>query len=122
MDLKAYFLHRLFTIISQSYIPLYVGHTLNLPSFNVALVPLIMFVTGFLVSLVNGPIARLLGRKGSMALGCLLGVGVTVWTHFGHGHYDQLQNVEEETSFTKYQIYAVAALFGAAGSQMLITR
>ena len=92
-------------------------HTLNLPNFNVALVPFIMFVTGFLVSLVSSPLAVLIGRKRSMALGCLLGVVVTIWTQFGNE-----ENPKEESSFTKYQIYVVAALFGAAGSQMLITR
>ena len=72
------------------------------------------------MSLVSSPLAVLFGRKRSMALGCLLGVVVTIWTLFGDGLYKE--NLKEDTSFTKYQIYAVAALFGAAGSQMLINR
>ena len=103
---------RLYINVSQAYMPLYIQHSLQLPAVSIAVIPLIMFISGFVVSIVNKPISKFLGRKWSMIGGCLVGVAGAVWVQFG--------SLTDE-SFTKYEIYAISVLIGAAGSQMLIT-
>ena len=104
---------RLYINVSQAYMPLYIQHSLQLPAVSIAVIPLIMFISGFVVSIVNKPISKFVGRKWSMIGGCLVGVAGAVWVQFG--------SLTDE-SFTKYEIYAISVLIGAAGSQMLITR
>ena len=86
---------RLFVNISQAYIPLYIQHTLSLKPVSIAGIPLIMFLSGFVVSLINKPITRLIGRKWSMALGCTIGLAGSVWVEFG---------TADSESFTTYQV------------------
>lgn len=101
-----------FTNLSQAYMPLYIQTTLNLPAVTIAIIPFLMFFSGLLVSLVNKWIVGLLGLKWSMVLGCLVGLAGSIWILLGQA---------TDETFTKYQIYAVAVLIGAAGSHMVIT-
>ena len=93
---------RLFINISQAYIPLYVQHTLNMNPVNIAVIPLIMFISGFFVSLINKPLAKLIGRKSSMIIGCLIGLVGAVWVQFGS---------KDWYSFTTYQVLSIYIQF-----------
>ena len=103
---------RLFVNLTQAYIPLYLQITLQLHSSYVATVPLVMFLFGFATSTCMKYINRRVGRKVTFILGCLIGIAGCFWIRFGCGTDD---------SFTKYEIYSVAALIGVAGSTLLIT-
>ena len=103
---------RLFVNLSQAYIPFYLQITLELHSSYVATVPLVMFLFGFATSTCMKYINRRVGRKVTFILGCLIGIAGCIWIRFGCGIDD---------SFTKYEIYSVAALIGVAGSTLLIT-
>lgn len=107
-----YIAARVFINCSQSYIPFYLQETLNLDQTAIATIPLIMYVAGFMVSIINKPIARLLGTKLAFGLGCVLSLASCLWAYLGN---------KNDVSFTSYQVYAMAALMGAGGSQMLIT-
>jgi len=107
-----YMATRLFVNVSQSYIPFYLQETIKLEATSVAIIPLIMFVSGFVVSWLNKAITKVIGRKMAFALGCVIALAGCLWVHFGP---------IDDPSYTTYQIYPVAVLIGAAGSQMLIT-
>jgi len=76
----------------------------------VATTPLALFVSGFLASLLVGPLTKVMGRKVVYLLGVLIGMGACVLVWFGSGDL-----------FRSYGVYGVASLFGAGGSTMLIT-
>ncbi|XP_008551681.1 major facilitator superfamily domain-containing protein 12 [Microplitis demolitor] len=105
-----YMATRLFVNISQIYVPLYLHDTLKMPATSLAIIPLIMYLSSFKVSLIIERINTKLGRKISYALGVLLGISACVWIWFGQG-----------TNFTKLYIYPVSLLLGASGSMMLVT-
>ena len=69
-----YMTARLYVNITQTYMPLYVQETLNLKAYFVALIPIIMYVSGFVLSLIVKPITVRTGRKFMFALACLIGV------------------------------------------------
>ena len=54
---------RLFVNLGQTYIPLYLQDTLHLPSQYLAILPFIMFITGYLTSFVIKPLNMEFGRK-----------------------------------------------------------
>ena len=69
-----YMTARLFVNITQAYIPLYIQETLHLKAYFVALIPVIMYLSGFFVSVIIKPITVRIGRKFMFALACLIGV------------------------------------------------
>ncbi|XP_060070699.1 major facilitator superfamily domain-containing protein 12-like [Ylistrum balloti] len=103
-----YMCTRLFVNISQIYLPLYVTETLKMSKVNVALMPLVVFVSGLFTSLVMKPVNRNIGRKATYFIGQLCGIGACVWIFF-----------LKESS--KHYCYGAAVLLGIGGSTMLVT-
>ncbi|XP_077300458.1 major facilitator superfamily domain-containing protein 12-like [Arctopsyche grandis] len=101
---------RLFVNLSQVFIPLYLHRTLALPGVTLASVPLVMFISSFVTSLVVRSLNRYLGRKAAYTLGGLIAIAGCMWMFFGHG-----------PSYSIYQIYVVVIVFGAGGALMLVT-
>ena len=54
---------RLFVNLSQVFMPLYLQDVLHLPQSNVAIIPLIMSVSGFITSTLMTKVNILMGRK-----------------------------------------------------------
>lgn len=54
---------RLFVNLTQVYIPLYLHKTLNMPASGLAIIPLIVYVGGFITCLVIENLNRRMGRK-----------------------------------------------------------
>ena len=54
---------RLFFNISQVYLPLWLQDSLSLQATSVATIPLALFVSGFLMSLLISPLTKVIGRK-----------------------------------------------------------
>ena len=65
---------RLFVNCTQSYIPLYLQDCLKLKAFYVALIPVIMYATGFCVSIAMKPITRYIGLKYAFGFACAIGM------------------------------------------------
>ncbi|KAK7075196.1 Major facilitator superfamily domain-containing protein 12 [Halocaridina rubra] len=105
-----YMATRLYVNLYQVYIPLYVQITLDLSESFIATVPFVMYLAGFVGSLVMKQINKKIGRKGTFALGCIVGLGGCIWIWFGRGSY-----------FSQWGIFVVAALLGTGGSTLLIT-
>ncbi|KAK3872749.1 hypothetical protein Pcinc_022184 [Petrolisthes cinctipes] len=105
-----YMATRLYVNLYQVYIPLYVQETLNVDQSYVATVPFAMYLSGFGGSLIMKQINKKIGRKGTFALGCVVGICGCVWVWFGAGSY-----------FSEWGIFLVAALLGIGGSTLLIT-
>ena len=65
---------RLFVNCTQSYIPLYLQDCLKLRAYYVALIPVIMYATGFCVSVAMKPITRYIGLKYAFVMACAIGM------------------------------------------------
>ncbi len=71
---SVYLATRLFINISVSFISLYMQHTLKMESIYVALIPLVMYVTGFIISILLKLLTNRIGFKLAYALSCLMGI------------------------------------------------
>ena len=58
-----YMLTRLIYNVSQVFLPLYVNKTLKLEKIHIALVPLTVFLSGFLTTTVTKSLSQRIGRK-----------------------------------------------------------
>jgi Na+/melibiose symporter-like transporter len=65
-----YMATRLFVNLSQVYIPLYLHESLNMTAESLAVIPLIMFVSSFVVSLLVKVLNKKCGRKVIRREGC----------------------------------------------------
>ncbi|GAB6018971.1 Major facilitator super domain-containing protein 12 [Chamberlinius hualienensis] len=104
-----YMCTRLFGNLSQTYIALFLDEK-KLPKNSVAYIPLLVYVSGFLASLVMKQLNKKAGRMLSYIVGDITGIGFCIWIYFSNG-----------PTFNTYQIYIVAVLMGVSGSVMLIT-
>jgi len=103
---------RLFVNLSQAYITLYLDVTLELGPIYIATIPMVMLTSGLLTSPVIRPITRILGRKGTFLLGCIVGLGGCAGIWFGS---------YTDSTYVNYCIYIVAVCFGVGGCVLLIT-
>ncbi|XP_071167682.1 major facilitator superfamily domain-containing protein 12-like isoform X1 [Mytilus edulis] len=103
-----YMCTRLFVNVSQIYLPLYITETLQMEKDNVAVMPLVVYVSGFFTSLVMRPLNKKIGRKATYLVGIVFGVSACVWMYF-------------LTESTSKQTYGAAVLLGIGGSTMLVT-
>ncbi|CAL7946225.1 unnamed protein product [Xylocopa violacea] len=101
---------RLFVNLSQIYIPLYLHISLNMPATSLAIIPLIMYLSSFVTSLIIEKLNTKLGRKISYCVGVVLGICACIWIQF-----------DTSLTYTKYEIYPVSLLLGSAGSIVLVT-
>ena len=107
---------RLFVNLSQAYLPLYLQESLELKSTYVAIIPLVMYCSSFVVSRLMKCLNRQAGRKISFLLGAVVGLSACVWVYYGED-----ETGKKEDFFRTYGIFFPAILFGAAGSTVLIT-
>jgi len=103
---------RLFSNLSLAYIALYLDVTLQLRPTNIAIVPLVMFLSGLCASTLLDTLVRICGQRGALFIACLIGLTGSVWV--GCRNFNS-------NSFRSTEIYVVAALFGSAGSGFLIS-
>lgn len=92
---------RLFINLSQIYVPLYLHTSLNMPATSLAIIPLIMYLSSFVMSLIIERLNTKLGRKISYCFGVVLGVCACIWIQFGN-----------DLTYIRYQIYLVFLILG----------
>ncbi|KAI5708353.1 hypothetical protein M8J77_021090 [Diaphorina citri] len=119
-----YMTARLFFNILQMFIVFYVQDTLVLSKVNIALVPLVILISGFVTSLIIKPCNVRLGRKLSHVIGlCLgillshviglcLGILVSVIVYIGTAEPGDLKLV---------QVYFIAVLYGISSTVIQVT-
>ncbi|XP_070542874.1 major facilitator superfamily domain-containing protein 12-like isoform X2 [Ptychodera flava] len=101
-----YMCTRLMVNVSQVYIPMYLLESLQLDSDSIAIIPLIVYVSGFLTSIFMRLINKLIGRKLTYFLGASLIIVCCISLWF--------------KTIGKF-IYLSAVLLGAGGSTVLVT-
>ena len=70
-----YIASRLFVNVSQAYIVFYIDYTLNLSPDMIAIIPLVMYVAGFFISLVLKVATYRVGFKVAFVCSCIAGMG-----------------------------------------------
>ncbi|XP_076636394.1 major facilitator superfamily domain-containing protein 12 isoform X2 [Colletes latitarsis] len=94
----------------QIYIPLYLHKSLNMPATSLAVIPLIIFLSSFAMSLIIEKLNTKVGRKISFCFGVILTICACIWIQLG-----------TDITYTNYQIYVISLLLGSAGSIILVT-
>ena len=92
---------RLFVNISQIYVPMYLHVSLNMPATSLATVPLAIYLSSLVASLIIERLNTKLGRKISYAIGVIMGLSACTWIRFGVGD-----------TFITYELYSVSILLG----------
>ena len=78
-----YMCTRLFVNLSQTYMPLYLNVSLQLPQTYVAIIPMVMYLSGIFISAVTKSVSKRLGKKFAYGISCLLGGTGCLWIHWG---------------------------------------
>lgn len=105
-----YMTARLFFNILQMFIVFYVTDTLKLSKINIALVPLVILLSGFATSLIIKPLNVRYGRKISHFIGLILGVFVSL-----------VVLLEPPSATVLLMTYGVAILYGISSTVIQVT-
>ncbi|CAH1795900.1 unnamed protein product [Owenia fusiformis] len=103
-----YMFTRLVVNISQIYLPMYLTDTLSLKKHFIAIIPLIVYISGFIASFLMKPVNYLVGSKGAYMLGVICVVGSCVGFWFIRTQFNLI-------------VFAPAVFLGAGGSTILVT-
>ncbi|XP_013390774.1 major facilitator superfamily domain-containing protein 12-like [Lingula anatina] len=106
-----YMCTRLVVNLTQVYIPMYLTDTLYLDKQFIAIVPLIMYVSGFLTSVLMRLINKLIGKKFTYLVGGCFVIGACAWCYF----------ITQHSPHKEWQVIAASVLLGAGSTTMLIT-
>ncbi|XP_031554632.1 major facilitator superfamily domain-containing protein 12-like isoform X3 [Actinia tenebrosa] len=98
---------RLIVNITQVYIPMYTLETLHLTKDKIAIMPLIVYVSGFVSTFLSKPLNKYIGRKGVFLCGLITIFAVCIWMWF--------------LPPRNAQVYGVSVLIGVGGSTLLVT-
>uniref|UniRef100_A0A4W5RJS0 Major facilitator superfamily domain containing 12 n=1 Tax=Hucho hucho TaxID=62062 RepID=A0A4W5RJS0_9TELE len=101
-----YMCTRLIVNLSQTYVSMYLINSLLLPKNFIATIPLVMYVSGFVCSLVMKPVSKLVGISMTYLLGLVLILGFSSWVLVG-------MNIGR-------LIYGAAVLLGAGSATILV--
>ena len=101
----------LYINLTQVFVPLYLHETLGMAASALAKIPLVIYLGSLGTSFVVGTLNKYLGRKVAYLMGALIGIMGCGWIYL-RSHVP---------TFTLYEIYIVAVLFGAASSIVLVT-
>ncbi|XP_074655672.1 major facilitator superfamily domain-containing protein 12-like [Tubulanus polymorphus] len=104
-----YMCTRLVVNISQIYLPLFLLDALKLDKVYMAIIPLMVFVSGFLTSMLMKVVNRMCGRKITYFIGLLTIYGACIWFYC-----ISLYRLD-------MQIFGAAVLLGSGCSTILIT-
>ncbi|XP_056425613.1 major facilitator superfamily domain-containing protein 12 isoform X2 [Hyla sarda] len=102
-----YMCTRLIVNLSQTYIAVYLTYSLNLPKNYIATIPLVMYVSGFVSSLLMKPINRYIGRNITYFIGLLAIAAFSAWVALDPG--------------LRQAVYGAAILLGAGSATILVT-
>ncbi|XP_053405307.1 major facilitator superfamily domain-containing protein 12-like isoform X2 [Mercenaria mercenaria] len=98
---------RLVVNISQVYLPIYLVETIKLDKDSIAIIPLIVYVSGFVTSLLMKYINAAVGRKVTFLIGVGFAIGASIAFYF----------LPQGSKL----VYGAAILSGIGGSTMLVT-
>ncbi|XP_052239243.1 major facilitator superfamily domain-containing protein 12-like isoform X2 [Dreissena polymorpha] len=102
-----YMATRLLVNVSQVYLPMYITETIKMDKQSIAIVPLIVYVSGFVTSLAMEHVNRYAGRKMTYVLGLGFCVGASIVFYL----------LPEGSRL----VYLAAVLSGIGGSTILVT-
>ncbi|KAM9358399.1 major facilitator superfamily domain-containing protein 12 [Symphorus nematophorus] len=102
-----YMCTRLIVNLSQTYISVYLTNSLMLPKNFIAIIPLVMYVSGFVCSLAMKPISKLIGISITYLIGLSVVLGFAAW-------------VFVDKNMGAKSIYGAAVLLGAGSATILV--
>ncbi|XP_048065814.1 major facilitator superfamily domain-containing protein 12 [Megalobrama amblycephala] len=101
-----YMCTRLIVNLSQTYIPMYLTNSLSLPKNYIATIPLVMYVSGLVFSLVMKPVSKWIGTSMTYFLGLVPIMVFSFW-------------VLVDTNMGR-RVYGAAVLLGAGSAVILV--
>jgi len=109
-----YCLTRLIVNVTATYFPFYIQESLDLPKEFITSLPLINYLTGFVVSFAMKPLAKHLGKNVTFFLGCLIMIAGCMWA--GLLENDPIENGGK----VHWGVYFLPVIFGAGTSTILV--
>ncbi|KXJ08608.1 Major facilitator superfamily domain-containing protein 12 [Exaiptasia diaphana] len=103
---------RLVVNLSQVYLPMYVTETLMLSKETIAIMPLIVYISGFVSTFFAKPLNQYMGRKVTFSIGCIIMICACTSFRFISIHGD---------NYKQQFMYGGSVALGIGGSVMLIT-
>ncbi|KAM4552851.1 major facilitator superfamily domain-containing protein 12-like [Odontesthes bonariensis] len=97
---------RLIVNLSQTYISMYLINTLGLPKKFIAIIPLVMYLSGFLSSFIMKPVSRRIGKCLTYFVGLVLIMAFSYWV---------LLDIR-----MGQQVYGAAVLLGVGSATILV--
>ena len=79
-----YLFSRLFVNISQAYMPLFLNVTLEMPATYVAIIPMVMYVSGIFMAIVSKSASKCFGIKVACVISCMFGIAGCLWMYQGN--------------------------------------
>jgi len=98
---------RLIINVTQCYIPMYTLGTLNLSKRTIAIMPLVVYVSGLVPTFFTKSLNKCLGRKAVFLGGLIIILGTSVWLWLIPPHSTQM--------------YGASVTLGVGGSTLLVT-
>ncbi|XP_075706083.1 major facilitator superfamily domain-containing protein 12 [Rhinoderma darwinii] len=102
-----YMCTRLIVNLSQTYIAVYLTYSLHLPKNYIATIPLVMYVSGFVSSLLMKPINKYIGRNVTYFIGLLAIAAFSAWVA-----------LDPQLSVA---VYGAAVILGSGSATILVT-
>ncbi|KAK2551875.1 Major facilitator superfamily domain-containing protein 12 [Acropora cervicornis] len=90
---------RLIINVTQVYIPMYTLETLGLSKQTIAIMPLVVYVSGFISTFFSKPLNRSLGRKAVLMSSLFIIIGTSVWLWFIPRHSTQMYGASAALGF-----------------------
>ncbi|ESO09125.1 hypothetical protein HELRODRAFT_110029 [Helobdella robusta] len=103
-----YMFARLISNVSQTYWPFYIIDSLHLTKQYAAIIPLVVFVSGFITSLLMRPLNKVFGRKPTFLLGSIVMGMALLWMAF----------LDYNSS---KQVFGSAVIIGVGSTTLLVT-
>ncbi|XP_064618686.1 major facilitator superfamily domain-containing protein 12-like [Lineus longissimus] len=104
-----YMCTRLIVNMSQVYLPMYLQDTLGLKKDYIAIIPLVVYISGFLTTFLMKIINKLIGKKPTYFIGLIFVAGGCVWMWF------------IATKHLQLQVIGAAICLGIGGTTILVT-
>ena len=79
-----YTFSRLFVNVSQAYMPLYLNVTLGLPATYVAIIPMIMYISGIFIAIITKSASNRIGITITSGIYSCVGIIGCLWMHWGN--------------------------------------
>ena len=106
-----YMFTRLFVNSTQVFIPFYLQITLQLRALYVAVIPLVMYLSGLPSAFITKFITKWIGKKVTYGIACVIGGCGSIWVHWGKQYLQTYSYNSIINSISSKKIFSCSCVF-----------